>query len=161
VYADKNGCIIEYDAERDTHVVNMEAISEKLGKISEEIEQLLIIDGHYSHEILVEQQVSLVVILRKAPWKLYETLQKRFYRYQKVWENTEAEILGVITKEVQKQFPMEKLHEIDTTNKTPEESAKEIIKVLSGKKQRSLEPIDWIKHPETLNILVKRPVSNN
>jgi adenylate kinase len=159
VYAEKNDLILEYDKERDTYIVDIEAINEKLREVAE-MEQFLIIDGHYSHEIFIDQQVKLVIILRMAPWKLYQILRERIYSNQKIWENIEAEILGVIPREVQKRFANEKIHEIDTSYKTPEEAANEIISILLGKIPRSFKPIDWIEYPETMDILVKRNVSN-
>lgn len=132
----------------------MDALSEAL------IEELasgdsIIIDGHYSHDLLDPEKVTLVAVLRKAPWKLQEILQNRLYSYEKVWENLEAEIMGVIAAEALDEFPMEKLLEIDTSGVTPEESAQKIIDVINGA-EPTIEPIDWVTYPETLRVLVNR-----
>lgn len=146
--------IIEDDPVRDTQIVDMDALNEAL---NEEIKAggSLIIDGHYSHDLLDEEQVSLVVVLRKAPWKLQEILQNRLYSYDKVWENLEAEIMGIIAGESEELFPAAKLHEVDTTDSTPTDSVNEIIQVINGAKPH-FEPIDWITYPETLRVLVNR-----
>ncbi|TRO50664.1 AAA family ATPase, partial [Candidatus Bathyarchaeota archaeon] len=52
LYAKENGCIIEDDPERDTKVVDMDALEEALEGLAE-TDIPLVIDGHYSHELLV------------------------------------------------------------------------------------------------------------
>ena len=134
----------------------MDALSQAITKVVDQTEGTLILDGHYSHELLDEEMVDHVFLLRKAPWRLIEVLQNRLYSYEKVWENLEAEMLGVITEEATEEYPPEKLHEIDTTDKEPEETVEEILKVIQGEKTAMVEPIDWIAYPETLRLLVNR-----
>jgi adenylate kinase len=149
------GLILECDPKRKTKVVDMDALGQSLEKLITDTDRPIILDGHFSHELLDEQHVSLVIILRKAPWELHNILQNRLYSYEKVWENLEAEITGVISDEVQ-EYPIEKLHEVDTTGKTPMETAEEILEVIRDEKPRSYGPIDWITYPETLKILVNK-----
>ncbi len=156
VYAKDNGLIIGDDPERDTQVVDMDALSEALKELMEQSSQPLVVDGHYGHELIDENLVTLLVVLRKAPWELQEVLQNRLYSYEKVWENLDAEIMGVIANEAEEEYPLEKLHEIDTTGASPEETASEIIEVLEGRKPKVFGPIDWIMYPETLRVLVNR-----
>jgi len=132
----------------------MDALEEALEGLAK-TEQPLIIDGHYSHELLADK-ATLVILLRKAPWELIEVLQNRLYSYEKVWENLDAEIIGVIAGEALEEYPKEKLLEVNTTGKTPEESADEIMQVIRGEKAPSIEPIDWVTYPETLRVLVNR-----
>lgn len=134
----------------------MDALSQAITKVVEKSGGSLILDGHYSHELLDEEMVDHVFVLRKAPWRLIEVLQNRLYSYEKVWENLEAEIMGVITQEAIEEYPPEKLLEIDTTDKEPEETVKEILRVIQGEKAAMADPIDWIAYPETLRILVNR-----
>ena len=134
----------------------MDALSQAIRHVIERTNQPIVVDGHYSHELIDESLVTLVVILRRAPWKLQETLQNRVYHYEKVLENLDAEIMGVIAGEAEEEYPREKLHEIDTTDISAEEAASEIIKVLKGEKPVSFGPIDWITYPETLRVLVNR-----
>jgi adenylate kinase len=156
LYAMENGLIIRDDPERDTKIVDMDALQTAIEKEMEQTEKPLIIDGHYSHELLEKDQVSLVIVLRKAPWALHEVLQNRLYSYEKIWENIDAEIMGVIAGEALEEFPVEKLYEADTTDKKPEETVEEIMDVIKGITPRGIEPIDWITYPETLRVLVNR-----
>jgi adenylate kinase len=154
VYARENDLITEEDLDRDTEIVDIDALSELLSKKIGKTEQPVIIDGHYGHELLDPKQVNLLIILRKAPWILKETLQKREYNEKKVRENLEAEIMGIIAEEAESIFPRDKLHEVDTTLKNPAETVKDIIDTIRGNKPTNYEPIDWITYPETLRVLV-------
>jgi len=156
VYAKENNLITEDDLDRDTKIVDMDALSEALSKKIEKIEQPVIIDGHYGHELLDPKQVNLLIILRKAPWILQETLQKREYNEKKVRENLEAEIMGIIAEEAESIFPRDKIHEVDTTFKDPAKTVKDIIDTIRGNKPTNYEPIDWITYPETLRVLVNK-----
>ena len=147
--------IEEDDPARDTLVVDMDAVQKGLEKEFEN-NGTFIIDGHYGHEVVDTEKVQLVIVLRRAPWELQEVLQNRLYSYDKVWENLDAEILGVIANEVLEEYPREKLHETDTTDKSPDDAATEIMKVIKGETPPSIEPIDWITYPETLRVLVNR-----
>ena len=151
----ENGFIFEQDTDRKTQVVDLEALNDSLEELTKKKEHPIIIDGHYSHELLNEDLVNLLIILRKAPWELIQILQNRLYSYDKIWENLEAEIMGIIAGEA-KGYPLEKLHEVDTTNKTPEKTVEEIIEVITGEKPTRYEPIDWVTYPETLRVLVNR-----
>lgn len=155
VYAMENGLILENDADRDTQVVDMDALGDSLEELVKHSDSSIIVDGHYSHELLDVELVNFIIVLRKAPWELYDVLQNRLYSYEKVWENLEAEIMGVIGSEAQ-EYPKGKLHEIDTTGKSALETAEEIIEVIRGEKATSFGPIDWVTYPETLRVLVNR-----
>ena len=133
----------------------MDSLSDSLDELSKHTEKPMIFDGHYSHELFSPEMVRLVFVLRKAPWELYDILQNRLYSYEKVWENIEAEIIGVIAEEAQ-EYPLEKLHEVDTSGKSQEETAYEILEVIRGEKPTSYGPIDWVTYPETLRVLVNR-----
>ena len=134
--------------------MDMDGLAEALRKEIETTDKLIIIDGHYSHDLV--DTPSYVVVLRKAPWELQTILQNRLYSYEKVWENLEAEIMGVIAGEALEEYPVELIHEADTTGKTHEESTAEILAVIKGDKKPSIEPIDWVTYPETLRVLVNR-----
>jgi adenylate kinase len=154
-YALENGFILEQDTDRKTPIVDLEGIKDSLKEFITKKEQGIIIEGHYSHVIIDEDLVNLLIILRKAPWELFEILQNRLYDYEKIWENLESEIMGIITNEAQI-YPKDRLLEIDTTGKTPEKTVEEIKEVIIDKKTKRYEPIDWVAYPDTLRLLVKR-----
>ncbi len=153
----EKGYILEEDEERDTSVVDLDALGEAVSKIVSESNKPVILDGHYAQDIMDPELVEKVFILRKQPWTLKMVLEEREYHGEKVWENLEAEIMGVITAESMEEYPSEKLVEIDTSEKTVNETADEILSHMSLDKNTKFEPIDWVIHPETLRLLLSRP----
>ena len=119
-------------------------------------DKAIIIDGHYSHELLNEKKVTLVILLRKAPWELREILQKRNYSNKKILENLEAEIMGVIAEEARERYPLEKIHEVDTTGKSIDDLVQEIIRVINGEIPSNPKLIDWLIYPETMSVLMNK-----
>ena len=133
----------------------MVTLRKALNKEMKGSETPFIIDGHYSHDLYYEKEVSCVFVLRKAPWELQKVLQERLYSSKKVWENIEAEIMGVIAEEARENFSIEVLQEVNTTGKEEEESAVEMQNIIEGESV-SFKPIDWITFPQTLQVLVNR-----
>lgn len=156
-YAEENECILRRDEKRDTGVVDMKKLSELIQVEVDSSEEPLILEGHYSHEVVNPADVKHVFVLRREPWSLINVLESRGYGGEKVWENLEAEILGVTIHEVLKLFPQMKITEIDTSNNTPMETVEEIIMGLESLGTNEFEAIDWVGEPETLRLLMKRP----
>ena len=154
-YSKENGYILEEDEERDTSIVDMDTLGNALlDEISDK--ETVIIDGHYGQDLLDPEIIERVIILRKQPWDLKPVLEQRGYFSDKVWENLEAEIMGVITHQSIELYPEEKLVEVDTSGKTPDETAEEITALLHDG-GREFKPIDWVTHPETMRVLLSRP----
>lgn len=156
-FSKENGYILEEDEARDTSVVDMDAINEAVSKIVAESDNPVILDGHYAQDVLDPEQIEKVVILRKQPWDLKTMLEEREYHGEKVWENLEAEIMGVITVQSAEIYPPEKLVEVDTSEKTITETVEEITATINIKENTKFDPIDWVLHPETLRLLMSRP----
>jgi adenylate kinase len=152
----ENGYVIEDDVERDTKVVDIEALGSAVMGIIAESNSPIIVDGHYAHDLLEEPLISYLFVLRKRPWDLKGVLETRRYRSEKVWENLEAEIMGVITVEALELFPS-KVIEIDTSNQTPDETAEQINAIIEGGGAPDKPTIDWVTYPETLRLLLSRP----
>ena len=96
----------------------------------------LLIEGHLSHFL----DLDYCIVLRTNPETLENRLNKRDYSEEKVRENVESEALDVILSQaVQNQ---DKVFEIDTTNKTPEETAEKIIEALENREERK-GVVDW------------------
>ncbi len=118
-------------------------------RIEEEISnRKFIIDSHLSHMINL---VDLIVILRVHPLKIFDRLNKRRknnrdkYSIQKIRENVEAELVGVISSQTQTHNPEKPKIEIDTTKKTPSEIVEEIQVFIKNKEpQKSSKSIDWL-----------------
>ena len=110
----------------------------------------LVIVGHLAPYVLKPSGISLVAVLRRSPYELEKTLKKRGYSVDKVRENVASEILGTYLYDSLKTFSKRKVAEFDTTGKTPDETADEILAALQkNTKSRSrsrtkLLGIDWL-----------------
>ncbi len=153
-YSRDLGLIMSRDDEMDTGIIDLEALGMKIRAELKAAKGAVILDGHYAHEVTPPNMTLIVFVLRKAPWALAETLHRRGYREAKVWENVEAEIMGVCTAEAVETH--KKVCEIDTTKATPEESLRKMLRSLRGKAACD-GPIDWLSHPRTME-LIKRSV---
>jgi adenylate kinase len=99
----------------------------------------IIIEGHLSHYF---HQADLVVVFRTEPHTLEERLKKREWKTAKIRENLEAEALDICTWEAY-QIHGTKVHEVETTNITPEEAINIISEIINGKKSLPVGNIDF------------------
>ena len=100
-------------------------------------ESCILIDGHLSHLL----SVDAAVIIRCEPSVLRERLQSRDYSVQKVEENVECELIGLITAEC-----LDLPHlELNSANSVEAMIATVESWITDGfKPQKPSEPIDWI-----------------
>jgi adenylate kinase len=106
----------------------------------------LVLVGHLAPYVLEPAGINLVAVLRRSPYELEKTLKKRGYSVDKVKENVASEILGTSLYDSLKTFGKRKVAEFDTTGKTPEETADEILASLKKppKSKAKLLDIDWL-----------------
>jgi adenylate kinase len=153
-YALDNGLVTERDEERDTSVVDLEAVKRSVKAMLKGGERL-VVDGHYAHDAVSPGDAEAVIVLRRAPWVLAEELRGRGYAPGKVWENVEAEALAVCLAEALDRFPAEKVCELDTTGRTAQETLETGLAYLKGGCGGGY--IDWLGYPETVELLRARP----
>ena len=113
----------------------------------------LIIDGHYSHEIVPSELVTKVFVLRRAPWNLKDELNIRGYNNSKIWENIEAEMIGICLIETMELFEEEKICEIDTSNLTIKEAANLMYQIIEKRESCKKSGVDWMTSPKSLELL--------
>lgn len=137
--AKEKECIIGYDKERDTKIVDLK-------KLEKFIEDDNILEGHFAHEF----EVNTVIVLRTHPDILKTRLEKKGFSIKKVNENLEAEAMGIITEEAIEKYGNDKVFEVDTTVKEEEVLDKVIViieqkekKYLAGKIDWSMEILKW------------------
>jgi len=97
----------------------------------------VIVDSHLAHHI----PADVVVVLRAHPKLVAERLRKRGYSKEKVGENVEAELVDVIL--VEAIMENENVIEVDTTGKTPEEVADEVLTLIQSGVKRRVGIADW------------------
>lgn len=149
----KSGLIVDEDAQRETRIVDVNALSQEISETINSTDQNIVIEGHFAHELVDPDYVDLVFVLRRAPWELREELEFRDYPLEKVKENLEAEILGVNLYEALKSQNNEHICEIDTTHQSPRETSEEILSIIKGELPCLRGEIDWVSEQETMDLL--------
>jgi len=103
----------------------------------------VVLDGHLSHLM----PADVVVVLRTDPRVLVGRLIGRGYSRKKVGENLEAELIDLILVEAVETH--ERVLEVDTTRKKPEDVVDEVLKLLSEGVQKRVGIVDWSEtYPE-------------
>ena len=118
--------------------------TEKL--ILEEIKKTkdVVIVGHLAPYVLRTTGIDLVAVLRRSPYLLAKIFRQRKYTPMKMKENIAAEILGITLYDSVETFGKERVAELDTTGKTPQDIAKDIVSKLQKKSRKQIGVIDWL-----------------
>ena len=118
--------------------------TEKL--ILEEIKKTkdVVIVGHLAPYVLRTTGIDLVAVLRRSPYLLAKIFRQRKYTPMKMRENIAAEILGITLYDSVETFGKERVAELDTTGKTPQDIAKDIVSKLQKKSRKQIGIIDWL-----------------
>ena len=111
-----------YDRKRKCNVVDIEKMRKEIKKIQED----LVMDSHYSHEM----PFDVVVVLRTNPRELRKRMERKGWWKEKIEENIEAEIMEICKSEALERLGNKKMIEIQTTRKKPEDVVKEIMEKL-------------------------------
>ena len=120
-----------FDRKRKTKIIDARELSAAAKKESNGI---IIFEGHLSHLA----PADATVVLRTSPAELEKRLRKRGWNRKKTMENVEAEAIGIISSESDAM-------EIDTTHKSPRETAELIQNILSVRTRKHSKKIDWTK----------------
>ena len=125
------------DPERGCLVADVDSLARRVEELApEEDEEMVILEGHFSHQFASE-----AIVLRTSPTVLRERLARRGYPEKKVRENLEAEALDVIL--VEATAWCERVSEIDTTGRSPEEVAEQVVGILRREIEMPPGKIDW------------------
>ena len=118
--------------------------TEKL--ILEEIKKAkdVVIVGHLAPYVIRATGIDLVAVLRRSPYQLAKIFRQRKYTPMKMKENIAAEVLGITLYDSVETFGKERVAELDTTGKTPEDIAKDIVSKLQKKSRKQIGIIDWL-----------------
>ena len=111
-------------------------------KLHRYLPEKTVVYGHLLPYVVPPGSVSMVVVLRCEPGVLKERLRLRGYPPQKIVENVEAELIGVVSSDTFDTYGRAKTWEVDTTGASPIESASAVIEV-AGPKPGGVQRIDW------------------
>ena len=152
----------ERDDERDSLVVDVDAlrewVDEHVGGAGETDENddtsdatddgdaadasddaVIVLESHLAHLLDADR----VVVLRCRPDVLESRLRERGESDAKAQENAESEALDVVLSESVREHGEERVYEIDTTERTPEDVAAEIEAVVDGDREPSAGTVDF------------------
>lgn len=142
-----------YDEERQTFIADTAKLEKRLQQSIKQQDGNVVVDGHYATSVIPKTQVTKVFVLRCHPEKLEQQMETRGFKGTKLWENLAAEILDVCLYDAIMNVGIEKVCEVDITNKTVDETVSKILSVLDGKKNCMAGTVDWIGELERENSL--------
>lgn len=122
------------DEERDSLVVDLEAVSARLADRTD-----VLVESHLAHHVDSDR----TIVLRCDPSELESRLLDRGETESKAAENAEAEALDVVLSEAVDRRGLDSVYEIDTTGKPPEAVAEEIESVLAGDREPSAGTVEF------------------
>jgi adenylate kinase len=155
-YAKTNRLTIGEDKERQTTIINEEAMQQKLTEtINTSKNANIIIDGHYAAAVTPKPLVTRIFVLRRNPIELRRLMEKRGFQGAKLWENLASEILDVCLTEALQKQKKEKVCELDITEKTVDANVNEILAILNKNKKCQVGQVDWLGMLETQGLLDK------
>ncbi len=130
-----------YDAERGAHLVDVQAVRRKLETVVKG--RKVIVETHVA-SALPPEQVEVAVILRLDPRVLESRLRSRGYPRAKVIENVQAEILDSCLIEAVENFGVNRVFEVDTTEKTVEAVVEEVLAIVRERKGNKPGSVNWL-----------------
>ncbi len=111
-------------------------VSQMVEALEKEVDENTVVEGHLAHHL----PTDYCIVLRCKPEVLEERLQQRDYNPEKIQDNVESEALDVVLQEAVE--TQEKIIEIDTTDREPQEVAREIEERIE-KDDTGYGGIDW------------------
>ncbi|WP_049996823.1 adenylate kinase family protein [Halococcus sediminicola] len=126
------------DESRESLVADMDAVAAALDE--REKDEIELVESHLAHRLPADR----VVVLRCHPDELGERLAARGESERTVEENRESEALDVILAEAVESHGLDSVYEIDATERTPEETAAEIERVVAGEREPSAGTVSFL-----------------
>ncbi len=131
----EEGLTTGHDDDRDSAIVDMEAVAEWLDGREE-----ICFESHLAHYF----EADRVVVLRCHP----DTLEDRLddHTEESITENAESEALDVILGEAVERHGTDRIYEIDTTDRAPADVAEAIEAVIEGRREPSAGTVSFIEY---------------
>jgi adenylate kinase len=144
---------VKVDAKRNTKIIDERKLAKRLEKEIIANRGKVVASGHYA-EILNPRLVERVIVLRTRPDELRRRLSQRGWSPEKIQENLEAEILGVCSSNVLRRYGKERIHEIDTTKLSPNDTLRIALDIIKSKDEiYAVGSINWLAELEKENKL--------
>lgn len=141
------------DEARGSLIIDEDRLVSRLTELLSRSECDVIVDSHYG-EVIPDEFVKAIFVLRLSPAILYERLASRGWDKEKVRENVEAEILSICTYNALNEHPETKVCEVDVTNREVDDVVEEIISVLNKVKKCEVW-VDWLSNEALKDFITK------
>lgn len=136
----ENDFVLGIDDEKGYKVIDIPKLNEKVAEIISDSDEILIFEGHLAH---LCEGGDKVIVLRVRPEILRSRLEGRDYSESKIYENLEAEAMGVCTAEAYDIYG-ENISEIDVSDLTVDEIVDELSGVISSEKTYHVGEVDFM-----------------
>lgn len=107
-----------------------------------------VVYGHLIPYSLDRRRVDRVAVLRCEPSVLRERLESRGYPAEKVLDNVQAELIGLVSADAVRAFGKAKAFEVDTTYTAPADAASDVVSIIRGERRGGVS-IDWMPNYDT------------
>jgi len=142
------------DEQRDTMIIDEERMKKRLSEIiSKSKAEKIIIDSHYAVNVVPQQTISIVFVLRRDPVELRKIMEQSGFSEAKAFENLASEILDVCLVDALNIAGERKVCEIDTTGKTVEDTVQEMLSLLKTPTNCQVGIVDWLGKLEKDGVL--------
>jgi adenylate kinase len=152
--ATREKLILGKDKERNSIIVNENRMKRKIQTIIENCDKEdIIIDGHYAVNVVPEEFVMYVFVLRRDPVELRKFMEQNGFSGRKLWENLASEILDVCLIDALNVHEKKKVCELNVSGESVEEIVNKILAVLDGNKKCRVGIVDWLGELEAEGLL--------
>ena len=124
-----------YDEKRQTLIADDEKLAKRVQQIIAKTSKTVIVDGHFATEAVPKGYVTKVILLRCHPKQLEQRMLEKGFQGAKLRENLAAEILDVCLTDAVNAVGVEKVCEVNTTDKAVDDTIKEIVSILRKAKR--------------------------
>ncbi|WP_407416496.1 adenylate kinase family protein [Methanobrevibacter sp.] len=135
-----NNFVLGIDEDKDYKIIDIDALDENLSNIISSSDNL-IVEGHLSH---LCSGADKVIVLRCRPEILEKRLASRNYSDAKIYENLEAEALGVCSAESLDIYE-NNVYELDVSDLSVDDVVSILLDVIGGKRELTFGEIDFME----------------
>lgn len=113
--------------------------------LARKLKRTTVVYGHLLPYSVRRAQVAQVGVLRCEPSVLKQRLFSRGYTAEKVAENVEAELIGMVSADSIRAYGAAKVFEVDATYTSPAEAAQQAVALFKDERTKS-GPVDWMSN---------------
>jgi adenylate kinase len=142
------------DKQRNSIIVDEDRMKKRLKKlITKSDKENVVVDGHYAVNVVPANLVSLVFVLRRDPVELRKLMEQSGFSDKKLHENLASEILDTCLVDALNVVGQRKVCEVNTTGKSVEDVAHEIMLLLDNPGNCQVGIVDWLGKLEAEGVL--------